>query len=151
MNKIELVNLKLKTFTDQNILDYCLLNNINHLNIIELNLSNNKLTDISGVKLFKNLENLYLSNNEIKDISVLKDLKNLKILHFFNNETTDISFIKNFINLEELSISNLNLKNENKILNILKNLKNLKILICYRIFNKFNIKKELKNVNVFSF
>ena len=28
MNKIELVNLKLKTFTEQDALDYCILNNI---------------------------------------------------------------------------------------------------------------------------
>ena len=59
MNKIELSNLYLKTFTEQDAVDYCFLNNINIDNIINLNLNNNKLTnDISGIKVFKNLKYL---------------------------------------------------------------------------------------------
>ena len=72
MNIIKLVNLELKTFTEQDVSDYCLLNNINPEDITELNLYNNELTDISGIKLFKNLEDLSLHYNLIKDISVLK-------------------------------------------------------------------------------
>jgi len=60
MNTIELYKLELKTFTEQDVLDYCSINNINHNNITELYLSNNQLTDISGVKLFKNLERLII-------------------------------------------------------------------------------------------
>ena len=56
MNKIDLSYLKIKTFTEQDALDYCLLNNINPEDIIILNLCDNKLTDITGIKLFKNLD-----------------------------------------------------------------------------------------------
>jgi len=43
---MNLSNLELKTFTEQNVLDYCLLNNINPDKIIDLWLSHNELTDI---------------------------------------------------------------------------------------------------------
>ena len=72
MKEINLNNLQLKTFTEQNVIDYCSINNINPDNIIELYLSINKLTDISGIKLFKNLNTLSLNSNKIKNISVLK-------------------------------------------------------------------------------
>jgi len=57
---MDLTYLKLKTFTEQDTLDYCLLNNINPDKIIDLWLSHNQLTDISGIKLFKNLKKLNL-------------------------------------------------------------------------------------------
>ena len=72
MNKINLTDLKLKTFTEQNVIDYCQINNLNTNDITELNLNHNNLTDISGIKLFKNIKGLYLNNNQIKDISVIK-------------------------------------------------------------------------------
>ena len=81
MNEIKLRGLKLKTFTEQNVEDYCLLNNINSDNITELFLYNNELTDISGIKLFKNLKHLDLFNNKITDISAVKDLNKLKYLN----------------------------------------------------------------------
>ena len=74
MNKIYLSSLKLKTFTEQDVIDYCQLNNINPLNIKELNLSDNELTDISGIKLFKNIKELCLNNNKLTDISVIKTI-----------------------------------------------------------------------------
>ena len=82
MNKIKLNGLKLKTFTEQDALDYCLLNNIN-INITE---------------------ELYLENNELTDISILKYLKNLKLLLISNNPITDISVIQYLNKLEELYI-----------------------------------------------
>jgi len=53
MKEINLNNLKLKTFTEQDVKDYCLLNNINPDNIKTLLLSNNELTDISGSDYLK--------------------------------------------------------------------------------------------------
>ena len=50
MNKIHLNFLDLKTFTEQDVLDYCQINNIGPDNIKELYLSFNKLTDISRNK-----------------------------------------------------------------------------------------------------
>ena len=42
-----------------------------------LNLSNNKISDISVLKELKSLQVLYLNNNLISDITDLKDLKKL--------------------------------------------------------------------------
>ena len=102
MNKLQLNNLKLKTFTEQDALDYCLLNNINPNNIIELYLQDNKLTDISGIKIFKNLEILFLSNNRIKDISIIQYLNNLKTLWIDGNKIKDILILRNLNNFKEL-------------------------------------------------
>ena len=106
MNQIKLNELKLKAFTEQDVLDYCLLNNINPDNIIILDLSKNELTDISGIKLFKNTEELYLDYNKLTDISVLNNLKNLKTLCIGKNQIKDILIIKNLKFLEFLKLNN---------------------------------------------
>ena len=124
MNEIHLNNLKLKVFTEQDAEDYCQINNINSDSIIILNLYSNELTDISGIKLFKNLEELYLNYNSIKNINNLKNLTKLQQLYLDNNEITDISVIKYLINLEYLDIGNNYIKN----ISFVKNLNNLRIL-----------------------
>ena len=104
MNKIHLPNLELKTFTEQDVLDYCSINNINSDNRTELDLFNNELTDISGIKLFKNLKELYINYNKIKDISVIKNLTGLEYLNITNLklESDQIKYIKSLKNLKEL-------------------------------------------------
>ena len=104
MNKINLGNLELKTFIEQNALDYCQLNNINSDNIIELILYENKLTDISGVKIFKNLKILWISGNNISDISVIKNLNRLEYLgiNYLELESDQIQYINNLNNLKIL-------------------------------------------------
>ena len=108
--KINLSDLKLKTFTEQDALDYCLLNNTNINTVEELYLENNELTDISGVKLFKNLIILFLSNNKIEDISAVKSLDNLAFLEIgnlkFKNESDTVKIINSLKNLETLNIFN---------------------------------------------
>ena len=123
---MNLCHLKLKTFTEQDVLDYCLLNNINPDKIIELWLSLNLLTDISGIKLFKNLKRLYMNNNKIKDISVIQYLKNLEILY----------------------IHNLKLKSDQ--IEYINSLKNLRNLWCYNGFKDMSVLDQLnKNINVY--
>jgi len=104
MKEILLTSLELKTFTEQNASDYCQINNINPDNITVLDLFNNELTDISGIKLFKNLKELYLHYNKIKDISVIKHLKKLELLNIreLNLESNQIKYIQYLNNLEEL-------------------------------------------------
>ena len=122
---IKLNNLDLKTFTEQDAEDYCLLNNINPDNITELTLFNNELTDISGIRLFKNLKELNISNNEITDISVLKNLNKLEVL----------------------DINNLELES-NQIKHI-KSLNNLEKLYCRKAFKDMSVLKQLnKNINI---
>ena len=141
-----LYDLELKIFTEQDAYDYCELNDINPDNITVLDLSGNKLTNISGIKLFKNLKELHIDSNKLKnisnikylnsleylnindneltDITVLKDLNNLKILWLDNNKLTDISVLKNLNNLKTLGIEN------NKItdISVIQNFKNLGVL-----------------------
>ena len=128
MNRIILRNLKLKTFTEQNVLDYCLLNSINPDNIAQLDLTYNELTDISGIKLFKNLKYLYLNDNKIKDISVIQNLKKLKILdiRYLELKSDQVKYINKCKNLEILynnkefeNMSDINKLNKKiKLLNI---------------------------------
>jgi len=139
MKEILLNNLELKTFTEQDVLDYCQINSIDSDKITELNLVNNELTDISGIKLFKNLENLWLNYNKITDISILKNSVNLKVLNLYNNEIKDISFLKDLTDLEWLNLNN----NEIKNILILKDLKKLKYL-CLG-FNKIKDISVIQN------
>ena len=126
MSKIlHLNSLNLKAFTEQDALDYCSINNIKPLDIDQLNLYlNERLEDISGIRLFKNLEILDLSNNWLEDISAVKTLKKLKKLYLVNNNITDISVLKDLNNLERININD----NFIKDISVIKNLKNLQYL-----------------------
>jgi len=148
-NKIHLKNLDLKTFTKQDAIDYCILNNINIEDIISLDLSsNNRLTDISGIKIFENLQYLDLGINKFKDISVIKYLNNLKILNIsYNNEIKDISVLKYLINLEDLNISRLELESDQ--IQHIESLKNLKYLWGLKGFKDISVLKQLnKNIKI---
>ena len=126
MKEIYLKELNLKTFTEQDASDYCQINNLYPDNITKLDFSWNKLTDISGIKIFKNTERIYLYNNQIADISVLKYLNNLKTLVLNdNNKIKDISVISNLNKLENLDLS---YNNEIKDISVIKDLNKLKIL-----------------------
>ena len=144
MKKLTLTELELKTFTEQDALDYCQINNINFENIIELDLSDNQLTDILGLKLFKNLEELELYDNKIKDISVLKYFNKLKRLDINDNEITDIFVIQYLKNLIVLGIINLKLESDQ-----IKYIKNLEYLWCKKGFKDMSVLKQLnKNIKV---
>jgi len=146
MNEIILNELNLKTFTEQDVLDYCQINNINPDNIKELDLWNNKLRNISGVKLFKNLEFLNIENNEITDISVIQDLKKLIILYLSGNEITDISVLENLNNLKNLSIDCLELESDQ-----IQYIKNVEKLWCYEGFkNMENINQLNQNIEIYT-
>ena len=97
IKRTNLYNLKLKTFTEQDVEDYCLLNNINPDDIIIIYLNNNELTDISGIKLFKNLGYLRsIKENLIKNISIIQYLNNLETLNIseLELESDQIQYIK---------------------------------------------------------
>ena len=149
MNEIDLSYLKIKTFTEQNVLDYCQINSINYNNIINLNLNSNKLTDISGIKLFKNLIQLNLeSNKRLTDISVLKYLKELSYLYISDTEIKDISVIKNLNNLNILGIENLELESDQ--IQYIKFLKNLHRLWCRKGFKDMKVLNKIyKNIEIY--
>ena len=147
MKEILLTNLELKTFTAQNASDYCQINNINYNKIIGLDLFNNELTDISGIKLFKNVEILDLNKNQLTDISVLKNLKKLKILLINNNKIKDISVIQYLNNLETLYIDNLELESDQ--FKYINSCKNLEELYCLKGFKDVSTIKQInKNIQI---
>ena len=123
MNKIELRNLELKTFTEQDVLDYCLLNNLNPENIKILDLSFNKLKKISGIKLFKNLEILIVGYNKI----------------------TNLSFLNNLNKLIYIDIDGLKLKSDQ--IKYIENSSSIKEILCSQEFKKFL--KNYKNITAY--
>jgi internalin A len=102
-----------------------ILENIESLNyLISLNLSSNKISDISSLKDLQSIQKLDLGSNQVTDISILKHLYNLQILYIPTNYIADISAIK-----ELKKIRNLNLgDNEIKDISALKNKLDLEML-----------------------
>ena len=143
MNEIILNSLQLKTFTEQDALDYCQINNINPDNITVLDLFNNKLTDISVLKYLNNLKFLGLIGNNITDIFPLKNLINIEELNLGYNEITDISAIQYLDNILRLDIRNLELESDQ--IQYIKSLNNLKILWCKNGFKDMNIIQLFKS------
>ena len=124
------------------------MNNINPDNIILADLQNNKLTDISGIKLFKNLKKLYLYENKLTNIILLKKLTKLESLFIGYNQITDISVLKYLNKLEILGISELHLESDQ--IQYIKSLKNLKKLQRYKGFKDKTVTKQLnKNIQVY--
>ncbi|MEG4329860.1 leucine-rich repeat domain-containing protein [Microcoleus sp. herbarium5] len=71
----------------------------------ELDLGDNKITDISFLGSLTNLTTLNLGGNEINDISSLGWLTNLTTLNLYNNPITDISSLGSLTNLTTLELS----------------------------------------------
>lgn len=74
------------------------------LDITELDLHENSISDITGLEGLVKLKKLDLSFNEITDISPLEGLISLQELDLDNNKVADISSLKELINLERLEI-----------------------------------------------
>lgn len=87
------------------------LNGLNSLT--HLNLTNNKITDISDLNGLNSLTFLGLLKNKITNVSFLNKLDALESLFLNDNQITDISlnFLRSFPNLTSLSISKNPIKN----------------------------------------
>ncbi len=72
------------------------------VNLRELYLTSNPLSDISSLSGLTNLTMLLLSDNQIADISPLSGLTNLMWLYLFNNQISDISPLSGMTNLMNL-------------------------------------------------
>ncbi len=83
--------------------------NENSDDIIELDLSNNRISEIEGLENINNLKKIYLKNNYIERIEGLEGLNNLELIDLSGN-----------INIEEIPDS----------LNNLPNLKTIKLTGC---------------------
>jgi internalin A len=75
-------------------------------NLTELNLGFNQITDITGLSGLTNLTELSLEYNQITDITGLSALPNLTSLGLGNNQITDITSLSALTNLTELYVHN---------------------------------------------
>ena len=105
-----MVNLRELDLHDNEITDISVLSGLTKLR--ELNLYNNNIADISPLSGLVELEKLRLYNNNIVDISPLSGLVDLRELYISNNEIDDISPLNKLISLELLGLS------DNKIVDI---------------------------------
>lgn len=79
------------------------------INLVTLNLSNNNLSDISPLESLTKLENLYLNQNEINNITFLSQLTSLSTLDLSNNEIENISALETLTGLNYLNLNNNNI------------------------------------------
>ena len=67
------------------------------LNLTELEIDNEDITDLSGLEGAVNLAELYAANNRIRSIAPLVNLRNLEFADLANNEITDITCAKDHV------------------------------------------------------
>ncbi len=94
------------------------------INVLDLNLAKNPITDISPLRPLIKVTGLNLYDVNISDISPLKNLTRLTVLLLDNSQITDISALSNLTNLVDLLISNCNITDISPLANLTK----LKIL-----------------------
>lgn len=75
------------------------------INIKDLNISNNYITNLNELLYFPNLEKLNYDRNNLYDIDSLPTLNNLKEISLSGNYIRDFSYLKNLPLLETLDIS----------------------------------------------
>jgi internalin A len=74
------------------------------LNLTELHLNKNQITDITGLSALTNLTELNLGSNQITDITSLSGLTNLTELSLEYNQITDITSLSALPNLTSLGL-----------------------------------------------
>ena len=89
--------------SDNNISDLSGLRTLESLT--ELRLSDNNISDLSGLRTLESLTELRLSRNNISDLLPLRGLTNLKKLYLGNNQISHIFPLQRLRKLEWLSIS----------------------------------------------
>lgn len=80
------------------------------LDIVELNLEDKEISDLSGIEHFRNLEILNLRNNNIKDVGALQSLTNLRVLDLGYNQIINLENA-NFSLITHIAIVSLNIEN----------------------------------------
>ena len=122
---------------------YIDINNITHEiqyddNVISIDLSRRKITEIKNINNLSNLRELNLSANYITEIKNIDNLVNLQELDLSRNKITKIKNIDNLVNLQVLNLR------ENKIIEI----KNIDNLVNLQVLNlRGNNITEIKNID----
>ena len=73
--------------------------------VVEIDLSNNRLTSVDFLANCTELTNLYLDNNKLTNLDVLRDKTKLTALRFSGNEVSDITPLAGHTGLTELRFS----------------------------------------------
>lgn len=84
-----LVNLSITNMRISAITELARFTKIEHLYLYD-----NQITSLQGIESMKNLKSLYLQNNEISDIGLISELKNLEVIYLTKNK---IKSLKNFL------------------------------------------------------
>ncbi|MCB5252345.1 MAG: leucine-rich repeat domain-containing protein, partial [Candidatus Cloacimonetes bacterium] len=111
------------------------------INLPELILHYNQISDLSPLSNLNNLQYLILFYNQISDLGPLSNLSNLQILDLSSNQVSDLSPLSNLSNLEGLSLD----YNQISDLGPLSNLSNL--LELYLEDNQFSDLSTLANLS----
>ncbi|MCL1916797.1 MAG: protein kinase [Peptococcaceae bacterium] len=119
-------------------------------NVTDLNLIQNKISDITPLQSLTGLKTLALNNNKISNLTPLKSLTNLERLVLPINDISDLTPLKSLTGLKSLTLS------YNKISNLtpLKSLTNLTYLnlennsIKFSEAQKQDLKKDLPNCEI---
>lgn len=132
--------------------------------LIELDIFQGNISDLSFIKKYPKLKYLSLINCKISNIDLLKDLSELQILYLQTNNIGDYTAVKSLNNLIELKIADNTIKSfdflPNKLeilslqdcyikdINFLKNAKNLYSLnLSYNIIEDISPLKSLIKIN----
>lgn len=107
----------------------------------KLDLSFNKISDLSEITKLINLQELIVNDNQIKDLTGLNGVKTLKKLDVSNNFISDITPLTSLKSLVELDVNNNRVKSVSK----LSELPELKVLDISR--NNINDIDSLKSKN----
>ena len=94
------------------------------VNLKELNLYENNISDLSPLKDMIELEILHLSQNNVSEVSGLEGLVSLKRLSLEENNISDVSPLQGVVNLKVLTLSENNISD----LSPLKDLRDLEVL-----------------------
>lgn len=86
------------------------------INLQYLDLSRNRIPQISGLKKLKKLEELYLSNNEISAITGIQRLPKLRTLFLTNQKITNVEGLAQMQALQRIDLSHNPFKNASPLL-----------------------------------
>lgn len=114
-------------------------------NIITLDLSFNRIKDVSPLFEFEWMRSLNVSSNKIENIVSFEKLRSLEYLNISNNRIKDIKPLTNLIHLKQLDIRNNDVEDVDEIL-FIRNLLNVKY--DKELLNSEDIDREESNIKV---
>lgn len=98
LEDLEEIELAQSDIVDLDGIQYC-------IHTTSMDISGNRITDVSLMWGLKQLEEINLSDNRVEEIETLSNLKNLRTLFLSNNPVRDVSALMNLGRLEYVDLS----------------------------------------------